>query len=61
MLHRDESAVRSRAILFAGGIVLNILFLGYFKYRKFFVEVANESLATNFTVSRIVIPLVFHS
>ena len=38
-------------------IVINLLLLAYFKYTNFFIEIANDTFTTNFTLLNIVLPL----
>ncbi|MGH8337748.1 MAG: MBOAT family O-acyltransferase, partial [Gammaproteobacteria bacterium] len=52
----DENSLKARVVL-AIGIAFNIAFLGYFKYANFFVMVTNDTLATNFVLAKIILPL----
>ena len=38
-------------------IVINLLILAYFKYTNFFIEIANDTFTTNFTLLNIILPL----
>lgn len=57
MLHLPASRDRLRKAVFSLGITLNVLFLGYFKYRGFFLDSLNSVFATHFEVARIIFPL----
>ena len=41
----------------AGGILFNILFLGYFKYANFGVTVVNDLVGTRYVLEQIILPL----
>lgn len=47
----------SRKAIFVFGLVVNILFLGYFKYMDFFIGNLNSIASTNIPLLRIVLPL----
>lgn len=57
LLHLEESQRRLKAAIFAGAVILNILFLGYFKYRDFFLETANATFGTHFALTSLLLPL----
>jgi D-alanyl-lipoteichoic acid acyltransferase DltB (MBOAT superfamily) len=57
LLRIDSSERRLRAALFVVGIVANIAFLGYFKYKNFFLDTTNTLLATHFELARTILPL----
>jgi alginate O-acetyltransferase complex protein AlgI len=57
LLRFDETRVRARAFLFAFGVLANIAFLGYFKYKNFFLDISNSALGTEFTLSALALPL----
>ena len=48
---------RLRGRLIALGITANVLLLGYFKYRNFFLDTANITLGTHFELSRLLLPI----
>jgi alginate O-acetyltransferase complex protein AlgI len=48
---------RLRGRLIAFGITANVLLLGYFKYRNFFLDTANITLGTHFELSRMLLPI----
>lgn len=45
-----------RALLFCG-IFLNVIFLGYFKYRNFFLDIANSEFGTHFLLTSLFFPV----
>lgn len=57
LMRTGSSRERARNALFAAGVVANVLFLGYFKYRNFFLDTANTVFATHFEPTRLVLPL----
>lgn len=42
---------------FVVGVTANLLFLGYFKYKNFFLSTSNESLGTHFVLMPMLLPL----
>jgi D-alanyl-lipoteichoic acid acyltransferase DltB (MBOAT superfamily) len=46
----------ARAVLVAG-ILFNVVFLGYFKYRYFLMGAANDALGTHFVLLQLILPL----
>ena len=46
-----------KKIIFTLAMVLNIVLLGYFKYRNFFVETINDIFGQNFNARQIILPL----
>ena len=57
MLRRKPFETRLRTLLFAAGIAANIAFLGYFKYKNFFLDTANTLFATHFELTKLILPL----
>lgn len=57
LLRTDLSRERRRTIVFAAGVIANVLFLGYFKYKNFFLDTANTVLATHFELTKVILPL----
>ncbi len=57
LLRTEESRQLRRRLLFAGGIALNIAFLGYFKYRNFFVDSTNQLFGSHFGLIQMILPL----
>ena len=53
----DDSRSRMRATLLGIGIVANIAFLGYFKYRNFFLDTANLVFGTHIAFGTLILPL----
>jgi alginate O-acetyltransferase complex protein AlgI len=46
-----------RKLVFAAGVALNILVLGYFKYRNFFLDTANTLFATHYELTQLILPI----
>lgn len=57
LLLRTPSGSRIRKLVFATGVTLNVLVLGYFKYRNFFLETANTVLSTQYLLAQAFLPL----
>ena len=57
LLRIDSSRERLRTVLFIAGVAANVLFLGYFKYKDFFLDTANTVFATHFELTRLILPL----
>jgi alginate O-acetyltransferase complex protein AlgI len=57
ILRTDLAGERQRRFLFTAGVVVNVLFLGYFKYRNFFVDTTNSVFATHFPLKQVILPL----
>ena len=55
--HLDESKRALRASLLAVGVAANIAFLGYFKYRNFFLHTTNLLVGTHFAFRPSILPL----
>jgi alginate O-acetyltransferase complex protein AlgI len=55
--HVDESKRALRASLLAVGVAANIAFLGYFKYRNFFLDTTNLLVGTHFAFRPLILPL----
>jgi D-alanyl-lipoteichoic acid acyltransferase DltB (MBOAT superfamily) len=53
----DESRHRLRAGLLALGIGANVAFLGYFKYRDFFLDTTNLVFGSHFAFGALILPL----
>lgn len=54
--HMRGDTRRARALL-VGGVVSNLLLLGYFKYWNFFVDNINAVFATSFAFQKLILPL----
>ncbi len=52
-----KKQVVSKKAIFVSGIVVNVLFLGYFKYMDFFIGNVNAAFRTNLPLLHIVLPL----
>jgi D-alanyl-lipoteichoic acid acyltransferase DltB (MBOAT superfamily) len=48
---------RAATALLVAGIALNVAFLGYFKYRNFFVGAINDVLGTQYVLTELILPL----
>ena len=57
LLRTPESHPKLRSVAFALGIFCNVAFLGYFKYRNFFLDTANSLFQTHLPVARLLMPL----
>lgn len=55
MLHQNCSA-RVRKTLLICGICLNAIFLGYFKYKNFFLDILNSEFGAHFTLAALFFP-----
>jgi alginate O-acetyltransferase complex protein AlgI len=53
----DESRARMRAGLLGVGLAANIAFLGYFKYRDFFLDTTNLIFGSHFAFGPLILPL----
>jgi alginate O-acetyltransferase complex protein AlgI len=54
---RQGCAAHARRALLLLGICLNVLFLGYFKYRNFFLDIANSELGAHFIRGPLFLPV----
>jgi D-alanyl-lipoteichoic acid acyltransferase DltB (MBOAT superfamily) len=54
-----ETPGRERAanLVLAAGVAFNLAFLGYFKYRNFFLEGVNDAFGTAFVLTNLILPL----
>jgi alginate O-acetyltransferase complex protein AlgI len=52
----EERRGLARLVLIAG-MVFNVAFLGYFKYRNFFLGAANDVFGTHFVLTHLILPL----
>jgi len=57
LLRTDRSRDRLRRLVFVVGVVANVFFLGYFKYKNFFLDTANTVFATHFELTQLILPL----
>ena len=57
IVRTDESNTRARTAWFILGVALNIAFLGYFKYRNFFLDSANQLFGAQFALLPLILPL----
>jgi alginate O-acetyltransferase complex protein AlgI len=54
----SNTGVRRRVdLMLYTGVIINLTFLGYFKYRNFFVETINDIIPTNLAQTQMVLPL----
>src|SRR5262249_19686406 len=56
-LVQDPSRTMTARLVLAAGIIFNVLFLGYFKYRNFFMDVVNDTFGTHLALAHIILPL----
>jgi D-alanyl-lipoteichoic acid acyltransferase DltB (MBOAT superfamily) len=56
-LKGDDKRKRLASWLLLFGVVLNLAFLGYFKYKNFFLEATNDIFGSGFALAGIVLPL----
>jgi alginate O-acetyltransferase complex protein AlgI len=56
-IEKNENKLKIKKIYFLAGLVFNLSLLGYFKYRDFFVDTANQVLQTNFPILNLALPL----
>ena len=56
-VNQGESGQRVASMLLAAGVVFNLLFLGYFKYKNFFLGTINLSFGTDFLLTSVILPL----
>ena len=54
---RQKYSARTRKALLICGICLNVLFLGYFKYKNFFIETVNGAAGTDFVLTPALLPV----
>lgn len=48
---------RQATVLLTLGILFNLSFLGYFKYKNFFLETVNMAMGTDFVLTAVILPL----
>jgi len=56
-LAADEARRRAARWLLIGGLAFNVAFLGYFKYRNFFLGTVNDVLGTHLLLTQLILPL----
>jgi alginate O-acetyltransferase complex protein AlgI len=56
-LRDDAAQPRVASLLVTLGVVLNLAFLGYFKYKNFFLGTVNDVAGTHFVLTEILLPL----
>ena len=56
-LKKNKNDAKPRKIFFLAGLLFNIAFLGYFKYRDFFLETINQIFQSDFVLLHLVFPL----
>lgn len=57
ILGLSASKERWGAVLFVVGIIANVVLLGYFKYKNFFLDTANTLFVTDFELAKVILPL----
>jgi alginate O-acetyltransferase complex protein AlgI len=53
----DSQRPRVRGALLMTGVAANVLLLGYFKYRNFFLDTSNLAFGTHFELTHLLVPL----
>ena len=56
-LGKNDNKQKVRKIYFLAGLIFNLILLGYFKYRDFFIDTVNQVLQTNFPILNLALPL----
>jgi D-alanyl-lipoteichoic acid acyltransferase DltB (MBOAT superfamily) len=56
-LAADDTQQRAARWLLIGGLAFNVAFLGYFKYRNFFLGTVNDVLGTRLLLTQLILPL----
>jgi alginate O-acetyltransferase complex protein AlgI len=56
-LDKGESGERTASLLLVAGIAANLCFLGYFKYKNFFVGSLNDVFGMQFEMAQVMLPL----
>ena len=56
-LREDAPRPRAANVLVTIGVVLNLCFLGYFKYKNFFLGTINDVAGTEFVLTQVILPL----
>ncbi|KAB2876635.1 MAG: MBOAT family protein [Burkholderiaceae bacterium] len=56
-LRRGEAGQRMASVALVVGIAFNVAFLGYFKYKNFFLDTTNSLFGTGFALGAIFLPL----
>ena len=54
---RPNCTARARGALLTIGVCLNVIFLGYFKYKNFFFDIANSEFGTHFSLVALFLPV----
>ena len=54
---KEASAQRRAGWILAAGVAFNVCFLGYFKYKNFFIETINETSGTHWPLLSTLLPL----
>jgi alginate O-acetyltransferase complex protein AlgI len=56
-LGQNEKWRRASSAILLIGIIFNVVFLGYFKYKNFFAGAINDAFGTNFILTQVILPL----
>lgn len=56
-LRAEVPRERAASVLVTIGVVLNLCFLGYFKYKNFFLGTINDVAGTQFVLTQVILPL----
>jgi len=57
LIERRKQAQQSTSLTLALGIVLNLMFLGYYKYANFFLDTVNSLAGTQHTLQKMILPI----
>jgi alginate O-acetyltransferase complex protein AlgI len=56
-VRKETTGERAAGLLVTLGVVLNLCFLGYFKYKNFFLGSVNDVAGTHFLLTEVILPL----
>lgn len=56
-VRKGEIGQRQASVLLTLGIIFNLSFLGYFKYKNFFLDTLNMAAGTDFVLTAVILPL----
>jgi D-alanyl-lipoteichoic acid acyltransferase DltB (MBOAT superfamily) len=56
-LRKGDAYQRIASVLVTVGVLLNLCFLGYFKYKNFFLDSINDVAGTHFVLTQVILPL----
>lgn len=56
-VNRGNGGQKAASVLLSLGVLFNLLFLGYFKYKNFFFDTSNSLVGTDFVLTAVILPL----